>query len=231
MIVIASSNSKLVNRWSRALQKKYQLYFVNQKSLLLRSIVNINPRVLLLDANLPRLRIVRELPDIQKLSPLTKILLLSASPTTKEGIGVLKAEAKGYCSQSISSVLLQKAVRAILRDEFWAGRRVISELINEVVSPNNRMTFVPKSKLPLDGLSVRKRQVAAIVMEGASNKEIAKRLNITESAVKAHLTGIFRQLKLSRRHELARLFEAPTASNSAGMSSTPGLGNQKSTRL
>ena len=117
MVVIASNNTKLVNRWSRALQKRYQLYIVNQKSSLLRSIVDIRPRLLLLDAQLPRLRLIRELPDIQKLSPVTRILIVSPSPSNKEAIGVLRAGAKGYCGQNPSAVLLQKAARAVLRDE------------------------------------------------------------------------------------------------------------------
>jgi DNA-binding NarL/FixJ family response regulator len=215
MILIASNNPKLVNRWSRSLRKKYPLYTVSQKTALIRATSSLKPPVLILDVGLPRLRAARELPDIQKLSPLTKILVLSASPTTREGISLLKAGAKGYCGQEISAVLVQKAVRAALRDELWAGRRIVSELINEVILPNTR-TFFAKSKIPLDRLSPRKRQVAAIVMEGASNKEIANRLNITEAAVKSHLIGIFRQLKLSRRHELARLFEVPTMANEAG---------------
>lgn len=155
MILIACSNPKLVNRWSRALQNKYQLYFVNQKSSLVRSIGNIRPRLLLLDAHLPRLRIVRELRDIQKLSPLTKILVLSSSPTIREGISVLKAEAKGYCDPEISAILLQKAVRAVLRDELWAGRRIIAALINELVAPNRRIRLALKSKIPLDGLTAQ----------------------------------------------------------------------------
>jgi DNA-binding NarL/FixJ family response regulator len=114
MILIASHDQKLVNRWSRALQKKYELYFVNQKSSLLRSIGTIKPRVLLLDIDLPRLRVTKELPNIQDLSPPTKILVLSASPTTKEGIAVLKAGAKGYAGQMINAVQVEKAVTALI---------------------------------------------------------------------------------------------------------------------
>ena len=101
MVVIASNNPKLVNRWSRALKKKYELYFVNQKSSLLRSIGNIKPRVLLVDVSLPRLRIVRDLPNIQKLSPATRILVLFESPTPKDGISVLKAGARGYANHNL----------------------------------------------------------------------------------------------------------------------------------
>jgi DNA-binding NarL/FixJ family response regulator len=211
MVVIASNNPKLVNRWSRALQKRYQLYIVNQKSSLLRSIVDIRPRLLLLDAQLPRLRLIRELPNIQKLSPVTRILVVSASLSNMEGMGVLKAGARGYCGQYLSAALLQKVARATLRDEIWAPRRTTSALIKELVAATNRIAPVVKSKIPLEGLSQRKQQIASLLIEGATNKEIGDRLGITEATVKAHVTGIFRQLNLSRRHELARFFElSPT---------------------
>ncbi len=209
MVVIASNNLKLVNRWSRALQKRYQLYIVNQKSSLLRSIVDIRPRLLVLDAQLPRLRLIRELPDIQKLSPVTRILVVSASPSNMEAIGVLRAGAKGYCGQNPSAVLLQKAARAVLRDEIWAARRTTSALIKELVSPTSRIAPVVKLKIPFAGLSPRKQQIVSLVIEGATNKQIGDRLGITEATVKAHVTDIFRQVNLSRRHELARFFEVP----------------------
>jgi hypothetical protein len=74
MILIASNNPKLVNRWSRSVRKKYPFYTVSQKTALIRAMSSLKPPVLILDVGLPRLRAARELPDIQKLSPLTKIL-------------------------------------------------------------------------------------------------------------------------------------------------------------
>ncbi len=220
MVVIASNNPKLVNRWSRALQKRYQLHIVNQKSSLLRSIGNIKPRLLLLDAQLPRLRLIRELPDLQKLSPVTRILVVSPSPSNKEAIGVFRAGAIGYCGQDMSAALLNKAARAVLRDEIWAAHRTVAALIKELVTPSNRMAPAVKSNIPLAGLSPRKQQIASQVIEGATNKEIGDRLGITEATVKAHVTGIFRQLNLSRRHELARFFEVQPTGGQPGKTSS-----------
>jgi DNA-binding NarL/FixJ family response regulator len=77
-----------------------------------------------------------------------------------------------------------------------------------MVSAGKRSQLYPKAKMSLDGLSTRKQQVAALVIEGAGNKAIADRLNITEATVKAHVTGIFRRFKVSRRLDLERLFAA-----------------------
>jgi DNA-binding CsgD family transcriptional regulator len=64
----------------------------------------------------------------------------------------------------------------------------------------------------LDGLSPRQRQIAALVVQAARNKEIASRLKISEAAVKAHIGAMFRKFNLSTRLELARLFSFSTVS-------------------
>jgi DNA-binding NarL/FixJ family response regulator len=53
------------------------------------------------------------------------------------------------------------------------------------------------------GLTAREREVAELISLGASNKEIADRLGITERTVKAHLTSVFQKLHLSSRLQLA----------------------------
>ena len=208
MILIASNNPKLVARWSRALHGKYASCVVSRKSALTQTLGSLETRVLLLDFGLPSLRAARDLPSIQRLSSETKIIVLSDALNTNEAIAVLKAGARGYCDHAISGALLQKAIRTVLRGELWAGRRMVSELIDEMVSAGKHKKLLPKAKMNLDGLSTRKQQVAALVIEGAGNKAIANRLNITEATVKAHVTGIFRRFKVSRRLDLERLFAA-----------------------
>ena len=205
MILIASNNPKLAMRFTRALRGKYVSCVVTEKSALEESLCGLKPGVLLLDVGLPRLRPARELPSIQRLSPATKVIVLSGAHSSNEGIAILKAGAKGYCSHSISGTLLQKAIKAVTRGEFWAGRQIISELIDKVVSADNHRKPPPEARMSLDRLSPRQRQIAALVVEAARNKDIANRLNISEAAVKAHLGAMFRKFNLSTRLELARL--------------------------
>ncbi len=154
MIVIACSDPKLVNRWNRALRKKYPSYTVSQKTALVRAVSSLKPRLLILHIGFPRLRVERELPAIQGLSPLTKVLVISDSPTTSEGISVLKAGAKGYCNQNISAALLKKAVKAVLQNELWAGRKFVAKLVEEMIAHSRHEMLTTRSKTPLDTLSV-----------------------------------------------------------------------------
>ena len=56
---------------------------------------------------------------------------------------------------------------------------------------------------PLDALSAREREVLALLVEGMPNKLIARRLEISEKTVKAHLTRIFRVLDVTDRTQAA----------------------------
>jgi DNA-binding NarL/FixJ family response regulator len=69
-----------------------------------------------------------------------------------------------------------------------------------------------------DFLAPREREIALLVGSGANNREIAERLSITESTVKAHLTSVFRKLDVPDRLRLAlvvRRQRAPTAARRA----------------
>ena len=162
----------------------------------------LRPSVLLLDLALRRLDGLEELPAIQRLSPRTKIVLLTSAPDEKEEVAALKAGAKGYCDRDIAPSLLAKAVGRIQKGEIWIGRRAISNFIEEFASLAHRVeqAIPPRALGPLTS---REREIAQLVGAGARNKEIAGRLRVTEKTVKAHLTTIFRKLNLSSRSQLA----------------------------
>jgi DNA-binding NarL/FixJ family response regulator len=61
-----------------------------------------------------------------------------------------------------------------------------------------------RTDAPADpGLSVREREVLALVAEGLPNKHIARRLEISEKTVKAHLTSVYQQIGVSDRTQAA----------------------------
>ena len=214
MILIATSNPKLAMRWTRVLRGKFVSCVVTEKSALEESLRGLKPSVLLIDIRLPRLRPTRDLQSLQQLSPTTKIIAMSDAQNSNEGIAVLKAGAKGYCGQNITAVLLQKAIKTVSAGEFWAGRKIVSELIDQAVSAESRRVLPGEARTSLESLSPRQRQIAAMVLEAARNKEIAHRLKISEAAVKAHLSAMFRKFNLATRLELARLFAATTSGGS-----------------
>jgi DNA-binding NarL/FixJ family response regulator len=84
----------------------------------------------------------------------------------------------------------------------WVGQSLLRQLVG-----STSRTLLQKPRPPRDDwsklLSERECQVARLVAGGASNKEIARQLDISERTVKAHLTSIFEKLSLRDRLQLS----------------------------
>jgi len=205
LVLVASSLAGLRKRCRQALERGHPVHEVTERGELERSMVNRRPAALLLDLALPNLGGPGGIAAIQKLCSATKIITLTTAPDEREGIAVLKAGARGYCDREIDGPLLEKATAVVLKGEIWVGRKLIPHLLEELTAlTQQRLREAPgKSDDRLERVTPRERQIVDLLSAGASNKEIARRLNVTERTVKAHLTAIFRKLGLAGRLQLA----------------------------
>jgi DNA-binding NarL/FixJ family response regulator len=207
VILIASPDAQLRARWRRIFRGRFLAYEAGDKREFDHALTNLKPAVLLLDLRLQRLGGIRGLTPIQRLSPLTRIIVFSNAPKINEELSALKLGAKGYSKRDISPALLKKAVVVIQRGEVWTGRKIIQSLLEEVgvLRRDKQRVVSAEPKSPIDQLTARKKEIARLINENASNKQIAARLGISEATVKAHLTEIFRKLKITDRLQLAVL--------------------------
>jgi two-component system nitrate/nitrite response regulator NarL len=204
LVLIASGVAGLRKRWRQAIQGLFAVHEVTERSSLERSLTNRRPVALLLDLQLPELDGVGGVAALQRLRPPTKIVLLTSHPDEKEGIAALKAGARGYCDREITPVLLGKALDVVQKGEIWIGRKLIPHLLEELTTLTEQQKDAPAElDSRLDRITPREREIVHLLSAGASNKEIAKRLNVTERTVKAHLTAVFRKLGISGRLQLA----------------------------
>lgn len=205
MVLIASADAGLGRRWALGLKDTFVIHEVSKWVELERTLTHSKPAVLLLDSDLPQLDEVKGSSKIHRLSPSTKIILLTPAHDERKAIDALKAGAKGYCNKQIEPPLLRKAVNVVQKGEIWVGRNVIPRLLDELTSFTERRQGDPllHSNVNLDCLTTRERQIALLIGNGSCNKEIAAQLNITERTVKAHLTSVFFKLKISDRLHLA----------------------------
>ncbi|MGH7772418.1 MAG: LuxR C-terminal-related transcriptional regulator [Candidatus Binatia bacterium] len=205
MVVIASSVSAIRSRWRQGLKGVSPIHEVTGRAELETSLAELNPSVLLLDLALPQLGGVRGVPAIHRRNPSTKVILLTNTPNEREGIAALKAGASGYCPNDLNPFLVKRAVEQVQKGEIWIGRYLIPHLLEELtaLSERRRRASLSNPDRRLDVLSPRELEIANLIGDGASNKEIASRLNVTERTVKAHLTAVFRKLGFSDRLRLA----------------------------
>lgn len=213
-VLIASPGKAVRSRWLQGLAGKYAVQEAADRAELERCMAGLHPAILLLDLALPGLNGLEALPVIRRLNQSTKVLLLTDSPTEGEGVSALKMGVMGYCKREPDPSLMRKIVGTVLEGQVWVGRSVIHHLLEELAAGSDRQVkhSARGHGNHLDHLTPREREVAYLVGAGASNKEIANRLNITEATVKAHLTPIFRKLKLTDRLQLALLVTESTRS-------------------
>lgn len=106
---------------------------------------------------------------------------------------VLRKKVSGIIMSKTEPAQLKKAVKAVHKGEVWLDKSTFKSILHGINAMNGE-----KNSL----LSVREKEIVALIGKGLRNKEIANRLNITETTVKTHLTRIFQKLNIKARSEL-----------------------------
>jgi two-component system nitrate/nitrite response regulator NarL len=129
-------------------------------------------------------------------------IVLSDVPSDEEALSVFSAGARGYCNSHASAEVLQQVAAVVSQGGLWVGESLMQRLVSrsaEVVTPPNGARDLATV------LTQRELEVARTVVTGASNKEIARQLGITERTVKSHVGAIFEKLQVRDRLQLAML--------------------------
>lgn len=132
------------------------------------------------------------------------VIVLSSLPTEREALASILSGARGYCHASASPSQLVNVVLAVRSGGVWVPPGLLQRLVRSALIENIDSSDV--QDIRVEALTAREQDVARAVAQGASNKEIALSLNITERTVKAHLTSIFEKLDVRDRVQLALAF-------------------------
>lgn len=151
--------------------------------------------------------------SLRAMRPELCLIALSLNPGADEGMRAFSAGVRGYCHALASPEMLRQVALVVSNGGLWLG----AELMARTAAAVARLA-VPEplaGPSPLCDLTPRERDVALAVAGGASNKEIARRLDITPRTVKAHMGAIFEKLGVRDRLQLVltlRRAGAPIAS-------------------
>ncbi|MBI5785617.1 MAG: response regulator transcription factor [Rhodocyclales bacterium] len=130
------------------------------------------------------------------------LVVLSDQPSDDEALHCFALGARGYCNTHAVPELLRRVADVVLQGGLWIGESLMQRLLQGTA----RMPLPAPAGAPPDWaalLTDREREVALAVADGASNKEIARQLGITERTVKAHTGAIFEKLGVRDRMQLA----------------------------
>ena len=159
------------------------------------------PDILLLDLQMPRLPGLEAMRAIMSRSPRVKIVLLTSTITTQQVIEALQIGARGIVLKDAVSGELSEALRAVITGDYWINGRRVVNLLKALHDLMQKAAAVPEKKTY--GLTPRELEVVTCIVEGCSNKDIAKQFTISEETVKRHLSNVFDKTGVSTRLELA----------------------------
>jgi len=130
------------------------------------------------------------------------VIALSDQPDDEEALACFAAAARGYCNTHALPELLLRVADVALHGGLWIGESLMQRLLQgtaRIATPAPKGVSADWAAL----LTQREQQVAQAVAEGASNKEIARQLDITERTIKAHTGAIFEKLGVRDRLQLS----------------------------
>jgi two-component system nitrate/nitrite response regulator NarL len=158
------------------------------------------PDILLLDLYMPRLPGLEAMRAIMSGSPRVKILLLTSTITTQQIIEALQIGARGIVLKDALIDHLTTAIRSVVGGDYWIGGKRVVNLVG-ALHELMQQAAVPERKTY--GLTPRELEVVGCIVEGCSNRDVAKQFAISEETVKRHLSNIFDKTGVSTRLELA----------------------------
>jgi DNA-binding NarL/FixJ family response regulator len=152
----------------------------------------LRPDVVLMDLSMPVLDGVAATGRIVALERAAKVVILTSFSDDRRIMEALRAGATGYLLKDANADELIGSIRAAA-----AGGVPLDPKAARVLLETQRLGR------PAQELSDRELGVLRLVAEGLANKQIARRLGISEATVKAHLTSIFQRLGVTDRTQAA----------------------------
>ena len=162
-----------------------------------RLAMQLRPDVILMDLRMPILDGVKATERLHSLYPEIRVIVLTTFDDDEFIFDGLRAGALGYLLKDVSSEKLFEAVRAAAKGEYFLLPSITAKVIAEFARLP-RSTQVKSANMP-EVLSPREFEILLLVATGASNKEIAERLVISEGTVKNHLSSILSKLNAKDR--------------------------------
>ncbi|MEU3452738.1 response regulator transcription factor [Micromonospora sp. NPDC006766] len=146
----------------------------------------LNPDVILMDLRMPRMDGVTAIKELGRRGSAARVLVLTTYDTDRDVLPAIEAGATGYLLKDTGRDELVRAVRTAARGDAVLSPSVATRLLGQV-------------RAPADPLSARELEILRLIADGATNREAAARLFISEATVKTHVLHIYTKLGVNDR--------------------------------
>jgi len=161
----------------------------------------LKPDVVLLDLHMPGTSGLEALRVLVEDVPETQVVMLTVSEDAEDLLETLRAGARGYLLKNIDTEFFLESIQRAARGESVMSPQIAHKLADSLRAPPKGGASA--SAVNPGKLSPREREIIVMLAHGASNKEIARVLNLSESTIKIHVQGILRKLNIAKRVQAA----------------------------
>ena len=156
----------------------------------------LQPDVVLMDIRMPGMDGVEAMRLIRDEDPQVEFIVLTTYDNDEYIFSAIEAGAKGYVLKDSPRERLFQALRAVYRGESFVDPSVSARVLNRLAQLSRKATSANTGML-----SHREVEVLRLMATGATNREIAAALSITEGTAKTHAAKIFQKLEVKDRTE------------------------------
>lgn len=163
----------------------------------------LRPDVILMDVRMPVMDGVAATAAVRRELPECQVLMLTTFDDEAYIIEALRAGAAGYLLKDLPAPSLAQAIHAAHRRVYQLDPSVVRKMIAAVTKPSSPPTPTTSPTRTDTDLSEREIDVVRLIARGATNREIAEALIISEGTVKNHISNILSRLGLRDRTQVA----------------------------
>ena len=170
---------------------------INSMSDLREILQQEHPQVLMVDYNLPNYISIKDLQEVQRISPQTKVLVISSDNNNASIFDVLETGISGFVTKECSQQEIVAAIYATAKGEKFFCNKVLELILNKHLQKEEEKD----NCLPTE-LSIREVEVVQLTASGLNARQVAEKLNLSHHTVYTHRKNVMKKLALGSVSEL-----------------------------
>lgn len=214
-ILLVTQDRELEERCRRATSAHYSLTVVPSVAQVAAQVAAAVPEVILIDAETLARPYADKLQGIIGMPGAGRVVVMTADYIEDEEVALLRSGVQGCCRRGIDPSSLRE-VLSVTKNGVWVTSSLLPRLVSELrryaqqaatpastqVVPQTPAEVPRIAPEKLATLTPRERDIVNLLAEGATNKQVAEELAITERTVKGHLSNVFMKLGVPDRLKL-----------------------------